>query len=327
MKHGSLFSGIGGFDLAAEWMGWENMFHCEWNEFGQKILKHYWSNAISYGDITKTDFTIWRGRVDILTGGVPCQPSSVAGQRKGEEDDRWLWPQMLRVVREVKPPFVICENPPGIISLGHGKPLKSILLALENEGYSIELFIIPACSLQAPHKRERVWIVAYSDSNRKMVQRRNRDSDNKKWNPSAQVQERGDKQFGSVVSNTKRIITNPGLQRQKINDEQTTRVKQRSKGVSTDTNNQRLERYGGFVELQESNIHPSACYSKPSWDNFPTQSPLCSRDDGISSKLDGITFPKWRNESIKAYGNAIVPQVAYQIFKAIEESKRLLELK
>ena len=92
LLHGSLFSGIGGFDLAAEWAGWQNAFHCEWNEFGQKILKHYWPNAISYGDITKTDFTIHRGTIDVLTGGFPCQPYSLAGKRKGKEDERHLWP-------------------------------------------------------------------------------------------------------------------------------------------------------------------------------------------------------------------------------------------
>src|SRR5690554_4395820 len=92
LSHGSLFSGIGGFDLAAEWMGWENLFHCEWNDFGKQVLQYYWPNATSYDDITKTDFTIWRGKIDILTGGFPCQPYSVAGKRKGTEDDRHLWP-------------------------------------------------------------------------------------------------------------------------------------------------------------------------------------------------------------------------------------------
>jgi len=101
MTHASLFSGIGGFDLAAEWMGWENVFHCEINPFGQKILKYYWPKAISYGDITKTDFTIWRSRVDIITGGFPCQPFSIAGKRKGTADDRHLWPEMLRAIQEI----------------------------------------------------------------------------------------------------------------------------------------------------------------------------------------------------------------------------------
>ena len=97
MRHGSLFSGIGGFDLAAEWMGWENIFHCEWNPFGQRVLKHYWPNAKSYHDITQTDFTIHRGAIDILTGGFPCQPFSLAGKRKGTDDERYLWHEMLRV--------------------------------------------------------------------------------------------------------------------------------------------------------------------------------------------------------------------------------------
>lgn len=110
MEHGSLFSGIGGFDLAAEWMGWNNRFHCEWNEFGQKVLKHYWPKAESYGDITKTDFTIWRGKIDILTGGFPCQPYSSAGKRLGKEDDRHLWPEMLRVIGEISPRYVVVEN-------------------------------------------------------------------------------------------------------------------------------------------------------------------------------------------------------------------------
>ena len=92
MRHGSLFSGIGGFDLASEWMGWENVFHCEWNEFGKKVLKYYWPKAISYDDITKADFTIHRGKIDVLTGGFPCQPYSTAGKILGKEDDRHLWP-------------------------------------------------------------------------------------------------------------------------------------------------------------------------------------------------------------------------------------------
>jgi DNA (cytosine-5)-methyltransferase 1 len=99
MTHGSLFSGIGGFDLAAEWMGWENIFHCEWNPFGQKVLKHYWPKSISYNDITQTDFSIHRGKIDILTGGFPCQPYSTAGKRLGKADERHLFPEMLRCIK------------------------------------------------------------------------------------------------------------------------------------------------------------------------------------------------------------------------------------
>ncbi len=110
LTHGSLFSGIGGFDLASEWMGWENVFHCEWNDFGKRILKYYWPNAISYDDITKTDFTIHRGKIDILTGGFPCQPYSTSGKRLGKEDERHLWPEMLRAIREIKPKYIVGDS-------------------------------------------------------------------------------------------------------------------------------------------------------------------------------------------------------------------------
>ncbi|MNE37667.1 Modification methylase HhaI [compost metagenome] len=116
-NHISLFSGIGGFDLAAEWMGWNNIAHCEWNAFGKRVLKYYWPNAISYEDITKTDFSVHRGNVDILTGGFPCQGFSLAGKRLGTDDARYLWPEMLRAIKETKPAFIIGENVTGIISM------------------------------------------------------------------------------------------------------------------------------------------------------------------------------------------------------------------
>ena len=120
MKHGSLFSGIGGFDLAAEWMGWENVFHCEWNPFGQKVLKHHFPKSISYNDITKTDFSIHRGDIDIITGGFPCQPYSTAGLRKGKADERHLFPEMLRAIKEIQPTWIIGENVRGLVSWGGG---------------------------------------------------------------------------------------------------------------------------------------------------------------------------------------------------------------
>jgi DNA-cytosine methyltransferase len=120
MTHGSLFSGIGGFDLAAEWMGWENTFHCEWNPFGQKVLKHHFPNSISYNDITKTDFSIHAGKIDILTGGFPCQPYSSAGKRLGKADERHLFPEMLRCIKEVKPRYIVGENVRGLVSWGGG---------------------------------------------------------------------------------------------------------------------------------------------------------------------------------------------------------------
>jgi len=160
MKHGSLFSGVGGFDLAAEWMGWENVFHCEWNTFGQKVLKYYWPKSITYNDITQTDFSIHRGKIDILTGGFPCQPYSTAGKRLGKGDSRHLWPEMLRAIREIEPRWIVGENVRGLISWNGGMVFDEVQSELEAAGYSVRSFVLPAAGVNAPHRRERVWFVA-----------------------------------------------------------------------------------------------------------------------------------------------------------------------
>lgn len=164
MKHGSLFSGIGGFDLAAQWMGWENVFHCEWNDFGQRVLKHYWPGAISYHDIKQSDFTIHRGGIDVLSGGFPCQPYSSAGKRLGKEDDRHLWPEMLRAIREVRPRWVVGENVRGLTNWNGGLVFDEVQADLESAGYEVTPFLLPAVAVDAPHRRDRIWFVAYCAS-------------------------------------------------------------------------------------------------------------------------------------------------------------------
>ena len=187
MNHASLFSGIGGAEIAATWLGWENLFHCEINPFGRKVLEYWYPNSISYEDITKTDFTEWRGKIDVLTAGFPCQPFSLAGSRKGADDDRYLWPQVVRALREIRPAWLVGENVAGILSMvqpgtevevGGGASLfgedyrKRVLLRqqftieaicqdLEREGYEVQPFVIPACAVGAPHRRDRVWFVAH----------------------------------------------------------------------------------------------------------------------------------------------------------------------
>jgi DNA (cytosine-5)-methyltransferase 1 len=164
MTHGSLFSGIGGPDLAADKMGWENVFHCEINPFGQKVLKYYWPNAISYEDIKTTDFSIHRGTIDVLTGGFPCQPYSLAGLRKGKEDERHLWPEMLRAIREIKPRWIVGENVLGLVGWNDGLVFEEVQTDLEAEGYEVQPYVLPAVSVDAPHRRDRVWFVAYCGS-------------------------------------------------------------------------------------------------------------------------------------------------------------------
>jgi len=163
MNHGSLFSGIGGFDLAAEWVGWTNVFQVDNDKWCQKILQKNFPNTDKYEDIKEFDGTKYRGTVDIISGGFPCQPFSHAGKRKGEADDRFLWFEMLRIIREVQPQWVVGENVAGLLSMDGGKTLETILTSLEDEGYNNEIFVIPACGVGAWHKRERVWIVSNTD--------------------------------------------------------------------------------------------------------------------------------------------------------------------
>ena len=300
MRHGSLFSGIGGFDLAAEWMGWENVFHCEWMEFPRKVLDYYWPDADSHVDICKTDFTKYANTIDILTGGFPCQPFSLAGKRKGKDDERYLWHEMLRAIREIKPKWVIAENVFGIVNIDGGMVFEQVCLDLENEGYEVQPFIIPAAAKDAPHRRDRCWFIAYCNSIR-LEQCEN-----------GTEMGRGQGKMGSKgceltnATQTNATIWNAtdtdsaGISRQPINTTTSERPGQRG---------QSFKKAGDFGHIG-------------TWDTFPTQSPICSGDDGLPTQLDGITFSKWRNESIKGYGNAIVPQIAYQLFQIIEHESK-----
>ena len=162
MNHAPLFTGFNGFGFAANQLGWNQPFHCEIDSFCQKIIKYYWPKSISYEDITKTDFTIWRGKIDILTGGFPCQPYSNAGKRLGKDDDRHLWPEMLRAIREIAPEYVVAENVLGIISWNGGLVFNEVQADLENEGYEVQPCVLPACAVNAPHRRDRVWFVAFN---------------------------------------------------------------------------------------------------------------------------------------------------------------------
>lgn len=281
MKHGSLFSGIGGFDLAAEWMGWENLFNCEWEEFPRKVLKHHFPNAKQYGDVKEFNAATYAGRIDILTGGFPCQPYSIAGERKGREDERHLWPEMLRVVRECSPRYIVGENVRGLVNWSGGLVFEEVCADLEACGYSVQPFILPACAVNAPHRRDRVWFVA------------NRNDRNGK---EERLQTGGQVDVYGIKGNRNATHTN---------------------------GDQRRKRRSHEDKSPKAKRHFSVCYARPqTWENFPSKPPICGGDDGLPRELDGITFSKWRRESIKAYGNAIVPQVALRIFEAIQEYEK-----
>jgi len=381
MRHGSLFSGIGGFDLAAEWMGWENVFHCEWNKFGQQVLKYYWPKAISYEDITKTDFTIHRGRIDIITGGFPCQPYSSAGKRLGKEDERHLWPEMLRAIREIQPRWVVGENVLGLVNWSGGLVFHEVQTDLEAEGYEVQPYVLPAVSVNAPHRRDRVFFVA------KNTNENGRGSEQRQKEPS-------ERKFGDTCSRNNEWVysyyeqirtppytnhprTDIGMRNQRewsqndneregqpfseyrqdgcngdAADTECSRLEHGNKTKNISSKERKTSREGsessnefkadgnGQWDITDSNgiglRRQSDGSGEPrfigkndkrnDWQNFPTVAPICTGDDGISDRLDSITFPKWRNESIKAGGNAIVPQVVYQIFKTIEQYENLQNL-
>jgi DNA (cytosine-5)-methyltransferase 1 len=294
LKHIGLFEGIGGFSLAAKWMGWDTIAWCEIEPFCQKVLNYHFPSAKQHNDIKTTDFAIYRGKCDLLTGGFPCQPYSISGKRKGKEDNRHLWPEMHRAIREIQPRWVVAENVYGLINWNRGMVFNEVQTDLEASGYEVWPYVLPACAVGAPHRRDRIWFISRLIS----------DSNNNGFQFAKEFEKR-------LENNGNRISLND------FNSFYDTGDASDTQRIRSSRQEYRQTKSGQFTE-KNTGIE---------WQNFPTQSPVCSRDDGLSDRLDGITFPKWRNESIKAYGNAIVPQVAYEIFKAInlfEKRKNLL---
>jgi DNA (cytosine-5)-methyltransferase 1 len=164
MRCGHLFNGIGGFALAATWMGWENVFHCEIDDFCNKVMKKHFPNSIEHGDIKREDFSSYRATIDLITGGEPCQPHSSQGSKLGEGDHRYLWPEYYRSIGACRPAWCVNENVEGTIGNGI---LDRKIQDLEAIGYTCwPPLIIPAGAVGALHKRNRVWLVAYSDGDR-----------------------------------------------------------------------------------------------------------------------------------------------------------------
>ena len=325
VKHGSLFSGIGGFDLAAEYMGWENLFNCEWEEFPRKVLKHHFPNAKQYGDIKEFNASTYAGRIDILTGGFPCQPYSTAGKRKGKEDERHLWPEMLRVIRECSPRWVVGENVRGLVNWNGGLVFEEVCDDLEACGYSVQPFVLPACAVNAPHRRDRVWFVAHAndDGTQRTPRRYASESRGERIQERDEVQqpEESDplRQY-APDTDSRRLegTTQSGRDCLNVERESISRNAPDTDGELLEHRNG--ERATGERTDQEKRTQP--LNGARGWENFPTEPPICGGDDGLPKELDGITFPKWRRESIKAYGNAIVPQVALRIFEAIQEYEK-----
>lgn len=161
---GSLFSGIGGIELGLEWTGgFETRWQCEINDYARRVLAKHWPGIPIFQDVKEIFETEFPEKVDVICGGFPCQPFSTAGKRKGEQDERHLWPEFIRIIREVRPRWVIAENVPGLLTIDSGGPFGRILWSLASCGYSFEWDTISAASVGALHPRNRIIIVAHAN--------------------------------------------------------------------------------------------------------------------------------------------------------------------
>lgn len=289
MRHASLFSGIGGFDLAAQWMGWENVFQVEKDKHCLERLTKLFSHVQRFTDVKSFSGKSFRHWIDVLTGGDPCQPHSVAGLGKGTQDDRFLWPEMFRIAQELNVPWIVNENVSGSIANG---VLDIKINDLEGVGYSCQAYCIPAESVGALHQRERVWLVAYNphfDRCNKIT--RELQTAERKESPLEVEQHQIHQPWKSVDlwptdadSDIKRF------------------EKHYHTGIPT-YGTKMLSRYFGFSTAPYGNIARDVIES------------------GIMGMLhglpEGMDYAE-RNQRIKALGNAIVPQIAFEIFKAIQ---------
>ena len=405
MRHASLFSGIGGPEVAAAMLGWENVFHCEINPFGRAVLDYWFPESVSYEDIKQTSFKEWRGRVDVLTGGFPCQPFSYAGKRGGRDDDRYLWPEMLRAIDEIRPTWVIGENVAGITTMVEGGvcadlgcdsslfaegddlhryeldrtfTIERICRDLEHLGYSVQPMLVPAAAVGAPHRRDRVFIVAHNENAEcdvsqflESIALHGRRDTCTGSDPKRKVQAppsythlggartpeagasiegcrcHGDVQPGEWERKAKRpdgssqlLWTSSDTQRRgsdEVHEHLQPGIADGDEPLrvgcfrtTPDSVREGLEREdesgdceagermcvrGDLTGYDRSSLLPGA-----RWADFPTVSPIHRGNDGIPIRLDNlsISFTQWRTESLKAYGNAIVPQVMYRLFQAIQ---------
>src|SRR6185437_1357308 len=288
MKHMDLFSGIGGFALAAKWAGFETTSFCEIDPFCRKVLHKHWPGVLKYKDIRDIANP---DHVDLLTGGFPCQPFSVAGKQKGIKDDRYLWPEMLRIIRLCRPTWVIAENVPGIIP-----HLDPILESLEEQGYYWRAYLIPASTTGAPHKRERLWIIANTHSNRCES---GSDHRQKRY-----VQADIDRHLKTLYAEWQQFIPESWKAFNAQDWLVSSPNSNSSECVEGKTDN------ATFTQRSEWPQPTAEIVTHDSRFNWQKdQPPVPGMDDGLSERLD-------RNKSL---GNAIVPQVIYPMMKLIYE--------
>lgn len=334
-----LFSGIGGFSYAAEKLvgGYETVAFCEQDQFCQQVLRKHWPNVPIYDDVRTIDATRL-GNIDIVAGGFPCQAVSQAGLQKATEDDRWLWDEMLRIIQDCKPKWVIGENVVGLININEGVLFEQVQTDLENEGYSVQSVVIPACAKNAPHRRDRVWIIAHSTSEREWKKNRNLEKGTKR------MEEKGSESTNGIVTSSKNV-SNTSSQRRRITHDNTKFskrfqhqsshrdriVEEKPREDVTNSKSKRLQGWSECTTISKeenkiSDFRPGSSEDR----NGNSKRRMGYMADGLSEALSGhfseepkdiprvAQNQKDRTKKLKALGNSIVPQVAAELFYAIK---------
>ena len=307
MTHLSLFSGIGGLDLSAEWAGFETVGQCEWADFPTKVLEMHWPDVPKWRDIrtlTQESFHERTGlrTVDVISGGFPCQPFSIAGKRRSKGDDRYLWPEMLRVIREIAPAWVLGENVANIVNLA----LDTVLSDMEEAGYAVQTFLVPACGVDAPHRRDRVAIVAHAIDGGTAMRRHRELAAASEAGTTGQTDGRGSAE--------------PERRERRQNGPSPTGMADGiRKGIHETDPHADIDRLEGRVA---SEIFRGGALRPPAekfsgthapWEDWPDGSGIPRISDGVPNRMDRI----------KALGNAVVPHQFYAFFEAIaDEIKR-----
>jgi DNA (cytosine-5)-methyltransferase 1 len=340
IKHYDLFAGIGGFSLALEEVFDDatiKHIFCEWESFPTAVLRRHWPDGEFYGDIADlVAYTERNGRDErlskrastrsgrryerqptftVVTGGFPCQPFSHAGRRKGTADDRYQWPNMFAVIRNTKPEWVIAENVRGLVTWNDGLVLETVCTDLESEGYEVQPFVIPAVAVGAPHRRDRVWIIGHRpDSDRQRIG----DGLGEVQGTDGEIPERHHHaKPGDTGGRTDKHPEHPG--QHGTEDTESPVTGGDSHPARTD---EPLQPTGpGRLRTEDADARSYPDWSR-SWQEVAFATCDDSVDDGLSRLVDGVPMsrPKWRQNSLKAYGNGIVPEVAMNIMQAIKES-------
>jgi DNA (cytosine-5)-methyltransferase 1 len=327
MRFLSLFSGIGGADYGLEMAGLKCGGQVEIDKFCQKVLEKHWPKVKRMGDIYGVKGDEF-GRIDVIWASPPCQPASQAGKRKGTGDDRWLWGETFRIVRNVKPTWCLFENVRGLLTLEHGLVFDKLLSELEEIGYELQPFIIPACGLNAPHRRDRIWIIAHSKSIRNSEQQSTyigKDSSGEMWTIESNIQNSNasdstsNRQYGTR-ENTK-------IEEGWKQESKSSRIIQSGfEGCDKETSNpigQRLQEYESntrtSIETNKgSSTGSSMCtnWNRP-WPEVAAE--LCRVSDGFPPRMD-------RAKRLKALGNAVVPQIVEQLGLAIMAGEKMKDI-